>query len=136
MIFIDASAVIAIAAREPDALDIAAILESDPMRLCSPVALWESVAGLCRSYMFSVESGRERVKRLCTLFGVQIIGIGENEYGLALQAYAQFGKGRHPAALNMGDCFAYACAKAHDAALLFKGDDFSKTDIRIASPKV
>jgi ribonuclease VapC len=136
MIFIDASAVIAIAAREPDALDIAAILESDPMRLCSPVALWESVAGLCRSYMFSVESGRERVKRLCTLFGVQIIGIGENEYGLTLQAYAQFGKGRHPAALNMGDCFAYACAKAHDAALLFKGDDFSKTDILIASPKV
>jgi len=133
MIFVDASALIAIAAREPDALDIAARLEARNVRLGSPVALWESVAGLCRSYMFSVESGRERVKRLCTLFGIQIIGIGENEYGLALQAYEQFGKGRHPAALNMGDCFAYACAKAHDAALLFKGDDFSKTDIRIAS---
>jgi ribonuclease VapC len=45
------------------------------------------------------------------------------------KAYAKFGKGRHAAALNMGDCFAYACAKANRARLLFKGDDFAKTDI-------
>ena len=51
---------------------------------------------------------------------------------IALQAYAQFGKGRHPAALNMGDCFAYACARAHGAALLFKGEDFSRTDVLVA----
>jgi ribonuclease VapC len=56
--------------------------------------------------------------------------IGEREYELAAEADADFGKGRHPAALNMGDCFAYACAKANDAALMFKGEDFSKTDIR------
>ena len=47
-------------------------------------------------------------------------------------AYAEFGKGRHPAALNMSDCFAYACAKANRAALLFNGNDFTKTDIRAA----
>ena len=51
------------------------------------------------------------------------------EFELAIEAYARFGKGRHPAALNMGDCHAYACARAHGAALLFKGNDFLKTDI-------
>lgn len=55
--------------------------------------------------------------------------MGEREYDFAIDAYARYGKGRHPAALNMGDCHAYACAKAHGARLLFKGDDFSRTDI-------
>lgn len=132
MIFVDASALVSMAAREPDALDLADVLESERERVCSPIALWETVAGLCRSHMFSVESARDRVKGLRELFGLQVVGLGEREYDLALEAYAQFGKGRHPAALNMGDCFAYACAKANRAALLFKGDDFSKTDIRIA----
>ncbi len=58
-----------------------------------------------------------------------MVGIGEREFELAAEAYAEFGKGRHQAALNMGDCFAYACARANHARLLFKGDDFSKTDI-------
>ena len=62
----------------------------------------------------------------------RFVSIGERELDFATQAYAEFGKGRHPAALNMGDCFAYACAKANRAALLFKGDDFGKTDIRVA----
>ena len=44
-------------------------------------------------------------------------------------AYAQFGRGRHPAALNMGDCFAYACAKSNQARLLYTGEDFAKTDL-------
>lgn len=48
---------------------------------------------------------------------------------IATAAYDRYGKGRHPARLNMGDCFAYACAKTHDARLLYKGDDFSKTDL-------
>lgn len=51
---------------------------------------------------------------------------------VAESAFAQFGKGRHPAALNYGDCFAYALAKSLNAPLLFKGDDFSRTDIRAA----
>jgi ribonuclease VapC len=67
------------------------------------------------------------------LNGLKYVNIGERELDFAAQAYAEFGKGRHAAALNMGDCFAYACAKANRAALLFKGADFSKTDIRAAS---
>ncbi len=132
MIFVDASALIAIVAREDDALALAAKLEADQTRLCSAMSLWETVAGLCRSYTFSVESAQSRVHAIRQTLGLQIVPIGDQEHDLALQAYAQFGKGRHPAGLNMGDCFAYACAKAHRAALLFKGDDFSKSDIRAA----
>ena len=132
MIFIDASALIAIVARERDALDMAAALEADPERLCSALAIWETVTGLCRSYSFSIAAAHARVKAICTDLAVQMVPIGERERDLALQAYAQFGKSRHPAALNMGDCFAYACAKANDATILFKGNDFDQTDIGIA----
>ena len=52
--------------------------------------------------------------------------------GLALDAFDRFGKGRHPAALNFGDCFAYACARFAEAPLLYKGDDFPQTDIETA----
>jgi ribonuclease VapC len=132
MIFVDASALVSLAAQEEDALDLAGVLESDPARLTSPIALWETVAGLCRSHIFSVESARNRVSGLCDLFRLQIVGIGEREYDLALQAYAQFGRGRHPAALNMGDCFAYACARSLGVPLLAKGGDFPQTDIALA----
>ena len=52
--------------------------------------------------------------------------------GLALEAFERFGKGRHPAALNFGDCFAYARARSARAPLLYKGDDFAQTDIETA----
>lgn len=55
----------------------------------------------------------------------------ERKFDLAAKPYAEFGKGRHPAALNMADFFAYACAKENRAAPLFKGDDFGKTDIHV-----
>jgi ribonuclease VapC len=132
MIFVDASALISIVSQEADALHLAAVLEAEETRLCSPISVWETVAGLCRSHMFSVASAQARVRDIGQILRLQMVPIGEREHELALQAYAQFGKGRHPAGLNMGDCFAYACAKAQRAALLFKGDDFSKTDIRIA----
>jgi len=63
---------------------------------------------------------------------LRLAAIGEREFDLALQAFSRFGKGRHPARLNMGDCFAYACAKFHGVPLLFKGDDFALTDIDAA----
>ena len=102
------------------------------MRLCSAMSIWETVAGLCRTYVFSVSSARTAVRSFIELNDLSFVSIGERELDFATQAYAEFGKGRHPAALNTGDCFAYACAKANRAALLFKGDDFGKTDIRVA----
>lgn len=128
-VFADASALIAIVANEPEALAFADCLERQPRRLCSGLAVWETVAGLCRSYTFSVPSARARVQLFLKTLAFEYVSIGEHECDLAADAYAQFGKGRHPAALNMGDCFAYACARANEAKLLFKGDDFVKTDI-------
>jgi ribonuclease VapC len=80
------------------------------------------MAGLCRTYMFSIPPARAVVRSFIELNGLKFVSIGESEFDLAAQAYAEFGKGRHPAALNMGDCFAYACAKANRAKLLFKGE--------------
>ena len=70
-----------------------------------------------------------RVREFLDELDLGFVAMGEREYELAVEAYERFGKGRHPASLNMGDCHAYACAKAHGARLLFKGNDVSQTDI-------
>ena len=129
MVFIDASALIAVIAGEADAAELADLLEADPVRLCSAVSVWETVAGLCRSYTFSVPAARTHVRRFLEAGKVRFVGIGEREFDGAAEAYAQYGKGRYPAGLNMGDCFAYACARVNGAKLLFTGEDFAKTDV-------
>jgi ribonuclease VapC len=132
MVFVDASALIAIIAGEPEAADLADVLETERLRLCSALSVWETVAGLCYSYMFSVPAARAHVQRFLEVGNLQFASIGERECELAVKAYAEYGKGRHPAALNMSDCYAYACARANRAKLLFKGEDFTKTDIMAA----
>ncbi|MEF2550646.1 type II toxin-antitoxin system VapC family toxin [Aurantimonas sp. A2-1-M11] len=64
--------------------------------------------------------------------GIDLVAIPPVATSTAIEAYARYGKGRHPAALNFGDCFAYACARHFNLPLLFKGDDFARTDIRPA----
>jgi ribonuclease VapC len=128
-IFADASALVAIITAEPDADRLVDWLEAERGRLCSPVSVWETMAGLCHSYTFSVPAARAHVQRFLATLEFEWVTIGEAEYHLASEAYAQYGKGRHPAKLNIGDCFAYACTKSNKAKLLFKGDDFTKTDI-------
>ena len=132
MIFVDASALIAIIAGESEAEEFANVLDAQRLRLCSAISIWEAAAGLCHSYSFSVSSARAQVRRFLDVADFQFIEIGETEYEAAIEAYAQFGKGRHSARLNMGDCYSYACAKTRGAKLLFKGDDFTKTDIQSA----
>ena len=66
------------------------------------------------------------------LTATETIGVTPQHAMLAIAAFRRFGKGRHPAALNIGDCFAYALASATGHALLFKGQDFRRTDIRPA----
>jgi uncharacterized protein with PIN domain len=73
-----------------------------------------------------------RVRQFLDTLAFKLVGIGERELDLAADAYTRFGRGRHPAALNMGDCFAYACARANQTPLLFKGDDFGRTDSETA----
>jgi ribonuclease VapC len=132
MVFADASALIAIIAGEPDADALSDLLEAETVRLCSALSVWETVAGLCRSYAFQVPTARTHVRRFLETGNFRFVAIGEQEFELALDAYARYGKGRHPAALNMGDCYAYACTKANAAWLLFKGQDFTRTDITSA----
>jgi len=98
MVFVDASALIAIIAGEPDAAELADLLEADRLRLCSAVSTWETVAGLSRSYTYSIPSARTHVQRFLEAGNMQFVGIGEREFEIAAGAYAHYGKGRHPAA--------------------------------------
>lgn len=93
------------------------------------MSVWETVSGLCRSYAIPVPTARAQVRRFLNAGQFEFVVVTEREAEIALDAYAQYGKGRHPAALNMGDCFAYACAKSNGAKLLYKGDDFTKTNL-------
>jgi len=128
-IFVDASALIAVVAGEDGGDAIADTLDADQRRLCSGLSVWETIAGLCRSYSFPVPAARVHVRRFLDAGRFQFVAIAEAECEIAAEAYAQYGKGRHPAALNMADCFAYACAKANQARLIYKGEDFAKTDL-------
>jgi len=128
-IFVDASALVSIIAGEPDADDLADRLEAHEDRVCSAMSLWESMTALVRTHGVAVDEARERVFAYVEEGTFRIVGIAGRELGIALDAWQRFGKGRHPAALNMGDCFAYACAKANDAVLLYKGNNFARTDL-------
>jgi len=75
----------------------------------------------------------DKLDALLALYEVRVTPVDAAQLRLARTAYLRFGKGRHPAALNFGDCFAYALAKSIDAPLLFVGDDFSKTDLASAA---
>jgi ribonuclease VapC len=70
-----------------------------------------------------------RLEETLSILAISTCAVDVQQGILARQAFLQFGRGRHAAALNFGDCFAYALAKARDEPLLFKGDDFAKTDI-------
>ena len=128
-VFVDASAFIAIMAGEGSAETLIDVLKSDKRRLASAMSVWETVTGLCRIHAFSTAQARAHVQRYMDVGEFQLVAIGDRELDLALDAHNRYGKGRHPAKLNMGDCFAYACAKAHRARLLYVGDDFAKTDL-------
>lgn len=131
--FVDASAIVAILTREPEADALADALGEAPAPITSPVAIFEAALGLCRKRESSVAEAEADVMEFLTLAGVAVAPIDAAAGKAALAAFARFGKGRgHPAQLNMGDCFAYAMARCHRTSLLFKGGDFAQTDIRAA----
>ena len=78
-----------------------------------------------------VEAGDPQLDRLLRGIGAEVVPVGEEQVALARDAALRFGRGRHPAALNFGDCFSYALAVARGEPLLFVGDDFSKTDVEV-----
>ncbi|MEW5687999.1 MAG: type II toxin-antitoxin system VapC family toxin [Pseudomonadota bacterium] len=128
MIAVDASALVAIMLAEPEAERIELALHETDVAWLSPINYVET--GLLLLGRGAVSTPDE----LDTWLAAQRVSV-RRDLSLAseaLQAYLRFGKGRHPARLNLGDCFAYALAKALDAPLLYKGDDFALTDVRSA----
>ena len=117
---------------EPEAEAFRAKLADAPIVLTSAIAAWEAVRAVTRETRHGQGEAARRLHDLQWIFGAVLVPIAADEQTLALEAHARFGKGVHPARLNMGDCFAYACAKVQGVPLLFKGDDFSLTDIEPA----
>jgi ribonuclease VapC len=114
---------------EDDARLLAARLDDHNDRLYCALGAWEATLAIARKRTVTVEEAEGALERLIRQLGLRSVSIGEQEGQLAVEAHARYGMGRHPARLNMGDCFAYACAKTNDARLLYKGDDFLHTDL-------
>lgn len=126
--FVDASAIVAILTAEPEADTLIDRLERAIRPITSPVAIFEATLGLCRKTHVSVEEAETDVTAF--LAQARVTSVPVHDATSALQVFSRYGKGRgHPAQLNMGDCFAYAAAKNHRTTLLYKGDDFAKTDL-------
>jgi ribonuclease VapC len=130
--FVDASAMIAILVAEDDAAALARRLEQAAEPVTSPIAIYEAVLGIARVANLPIATAEAIVVRFLDEAAVRVAPITAEIGRGAASAFERYGKGRHPAALNMGDCFAYACAQALEAPLLYKGNDFSRTDIAAA----
>lgn len=124
---IDSSALIAILCDEPERFDFNRKIEADSCRLISAASVLETSIVLENRY-------GEEVYRELDFFllkaEIEIRPVDTAQMEIARRAYRQYGKGRHSASLNYGDCFSYALAKQTGEPLLFKGNDFSQTDIQ------
>jgi len=123
---IDTSALLAVLLEETSAPAVARAIEHAPLRLLSAATLLEA------SIVIEARKGDAGGRELDLLLyraGVDVVDVDRNQAEIARRAWRRFGKGRHAAALNYGDCFAYALAKSRDLPLLFLGDDFTQTDV-------
>lgn len=130
--FLDASAIVGIIAMEDDAASLTGCLARAPRVHTSAVAIFEAAAGLARLANAPIADALKLVDRFLIEVEAAMVVIDRDTATAAIQAFGRFGKGRHSAALNMGDCFAYACARQMDAPMLCKGNDFPRTDINLA----
>lgn len=125
---IDASALLAILLGEPEAKEFARLIAGDPKRLVSALSALEA------AIVIHSRKGPFGIRELDLLIhsaGATIVSFDADQVLLARSAYEKFGKGHHSAALNMGDCCSYALARSSGEPLLFKGNDFSKTDVAV-----
>ena len=127
---IDTSAIVAIALNEPDAAEFEARIADDPVRLISAATVIEATIVL--ETRLGDAGGREFDLWLLKI-GAEIVPVDAEQADAARRAWRRYGKGRHAAALNYGDCFSYALALTRGEPLLFKGEDFAKTDVNRSS---
>ena len=130
---IDTSVLLALLFLEPEWTQLVADIESDPTRLVSAASVLEaSLVSVARIG----PDGLDALDLLLSRLAVVVAPFGTKELIHAREAMLRYGKGRHPASLNFGDCFSYALAASTGQPLLFKGNDFSQTDIaRFAAGK-
>lgn len=130
--FLDSSALVALLALEDDATDLAARMGLYTTRTTSPHVVWEAAVALARKFAIPVDTAKARVLTYLEDRRIEILAVPPEAGGKAVEAWARYGKGAHPANLNFGDCFSYAMAKLTGAPMLYKGADFAQTDIRPA----
>jgi ribonuclease VapC len=130
VIAVDTSAIVAIALAEPEARSFGELIASEEC-----VVGWPTVFE-CHQVLADVprRRGLEVLDKILEAPGMKVVAFDQRVFAGAREAFDRFGRGRHPARLNFGDCMAYAVARVHDVPLLYKGDDFARTDIRAALP--
>ena len=124
---IDTSAIVAILQNEAEQDAFIEAIESAEICLVSAASFIEASIVILTRYGMD---GILDLDLFMAKAGIEISSVDSDQANIARRAFRDFGRGRHPAELNFGDCFSYALAKSLDLPLLFKGNDFSKTDIR------
>lgn len=126
---VDASALCAILLDEEDSRILSGRLRDEQSAFTHPISFYEAVTALVRESNLTAAEATEATSEFLRVAEISLVPIGHREMLMALEAFARYGKGRHPAKLNMGDCFSYAVAKLRGMPLLYKGDDFAHTDL-------
>jgi ribonuclease VapC len=132
MIFVDTSAIVAILIQEPDFKTIINAISNSKSCWTAPHVRLEACMVLSSRLNLSPLEAEKGFDKFLNQSEIMVLDITDHIAHLAVIAFAKYGKGRgHPAQLNLADCLSYACAKAHNAPILFKGRDFSHTDLEI-----
>ncbi len=128
--FLDTSAIIEYFLEGPEYERIAASLSNSGTQFfVSPTVIFEATNVLAGRRQIAVDEATNLIMEFLTELNAEVIPATRDTAFAALDAFSRYGKGRHPARLNFGDCFSYAGAKASGAALLYVGTDFSRTDL-------
>jgi len=128
--FIDTSVIVAILSQEDDANDWSEAILDAEAPVTSPLVLLEAGMRLSSKLSLDPESVKRSVEIFLQQLRIEVCQIVENDGWTAIEAFQRYGKGRgHPAQLNLADCLSYACAKNRGVKLLYKGNDFSATDL-------
>jgi ribonuclease VapC len=130
--FVDASALVAIIADESDGAALGERLNTAERRFTSPIAIYEATVALLRIRDTAIGEIAALLNDFMEQSRIEPVSITPQIGWAAIDAFARFGRGNHPARLNMGDCFAYACARSLSVPLLAKGGDFAQTDVALA----
>ena len=129
-LIVDTSALLAVLLQESDAVKFATALASaTELRMAAPTWLEAAMVATARSG----DAGRQEMANFLDALGIGVVPVDRAIAEIALSGWLRYGKGRHPAGLNYGDCFSYALARQRGEALLFKGNDFALTDVLSAT---